>query len=216
MRMRRWLLGLAVTVLLTACHSSWNNREGQTFGVAQVNVQREFQYKDYNTMTLKKARQIGIEPLANRDEARHKMRRLNRIEDSPYYKLDPMPHSMPYLAKGAKKLLTTIGKRFQKELKREGYRKHRIIVTSMLRTREDVARLQRVNGNAVKNSAHMYATTFDITYTRFNRLDTEGRPVSNELMANILGYVLGELRDDGLCRVIFERNQHCFHIMSNK
>lgn len=214
--MKKWFLSVATVCLLTACHNSYVNREGQTFGVSQVNVQRDFWFKDYNTMTLKKARAIGIEPLENRDEARHKMRRLKRIEDSPYYKLDPMPHSMPYLAKGATKLLTTIGKRFQKELKKEGYRKHRIIVTSMLRTREDVARLQRVNGNAVKNSAHMYATTFDITYTRFNRIDTDGRPVSNELMANILGYVLGELRDEGKCRVIFERNQHCFHIMSNK
>jgi hypothetical protein len=85
-----------------------------------------------------------------------------------------------------------------------------------LRTRDDVERLRKVNGNAVKNSAHMYATTFDLSYTRFERISTDGKPISNELMANLLGAVLGELREEGCCRVIFERNQHCFHVMSNK
>jgi len=35
-------------------------------------------------------------------------------------------------------------------------------------------------------------------------------------MANFLGEVLLGLRKDGRCGVIFERNQHCFHIMSNE
>ena len=86
----------------------------------------------------------------------------------------------------------------------------------MLRTRADVNSLRKVNGNASKNSAHMYATTFDLSYTRFNRISTDGDPVNNDQMANYLGEVLLKLREDGKCRVIFERNQHCFHIMSNE
>jgi hypothetical protein len=123
---------------------------------------------------------------------------------------------MPYLADGATKLLKTIGKKFQKKLKKNGYRAHRVIATSMLRTRADVASLRKVNGNAAKNSAHMYATTFDLSYTRFNRISTNGNPVNNDQMANFLGEVLLGLRKDGRCGVIFERNQHCFHIMSNE
>lgn len=214
--MKKWISIIGIIAVLSGCDRSVFNGEGQIFGVSQVNVQREFRFKDANVMTLKKAREIGIEPIGNREEAKRKVHKLSLIETSQYYKIDHMSHSIPYLAKGAKKLLKTIGKRFQKELKREGYRPHRIIVTSILRTRDDVERLRKVNGNAVKNSAHMYATTFDLSYTRFERISTDGKPISNELMANLLGAVLGELREEGRCRVIFERNQHCFHVMSNK
>lgn len=207
---------VAIVLLLTGCHSSKFVGEGQTFGVAQVNVDREYAFKDANTTTLEDAKRIGILPIEDREEAKKKVGKLNHITDTRYYKLDPMPHSMPYLADGAEKLLKTIGKKFQKKLKKNGYRCHRIIATSMLRTRADVARLRKVNGNAVKNSAHMYGTTFDLSYTRFNRISMDGNPVNNEQMANYLGAVLQDLREDGRCRIIFERNQHCFHIMSTE
>lgn len=215
MKFRRYIYIIGV-VLLTGCRSSQFVGEGQTFGSSNVGVRSEFWFKDYNTMTLDDARRIGILPIENRQEARRKVRRLNHIGDTRYYKLDPMTHSMPYLADGAKKLLKTIGKRFQKRLRKEGYREHRVIATSMLRTREDVEQLRKVNGNASKNSAHMYATTFDLSYTRFNRIDVKGNAVNNDKMANLLGEVLYDLRAEGRCRVIFERNQHCFHIMSSK
>ena len=211
------LLLCMVAVLFASCSSTSKFvGEGDTFRQDNVNVRSDFFFKDHNTMTLEKAEKIGILPIENRDEAEHKLRHLNHIEDTRYYKLDPMTHSMPYLADGAKKLLTTIGKNFQKILKKRGYRCHRIIATSMLRTRADVGRLMKVNGNAAKNSAHLYGTTFDLSYTRFNRIDMDGKSVNNTEMANILGEVLYDLRDDGKCRVIFERNQHCFHIMSEK
>ena len=216
MRVRHIYIIIGVVLLLASCRSSQFVGEGQTFGGESVTVKSQYRFKDYNTMTLDDAKRIGILPIENRDEARRKVRRLNHITNTRYCKLDPMTHSMPYLADGATKLLKTIGKRFQKKLRKRGYRTHRIIATSMLRTRDDVNRLRKVNGNASKNSAHMYATTFDLSYTRFNRIDTEGKAVNNETMANILGEVLDDLRRDDRCRVIFEQNQHCFHIMSNR
>ena len=44
---------------------------------------------------------------------------------------------------------------------------HKIVVTSILRTDEDVERLMKRNNVAVKNSAHRYATTFDVSYRNF-------------------------------------------------
>lgn len=211
-----YIMWVALAVVLTGCHSSKFVGEGQTFGANSVNVSGAYAFKDANVMTLKEAERIGILPIENREEARKRVRHLNHITDTKYYKLDPMTHSIPYLADGAAKLLKTIGKKFQKKLKKNGYRQHRIIATSMLRTRADVNSLRKVNGNASKNSAHMYATTFDLSYTRFNRISTDGDPVNNDQMANYLGEVLLKLREDGKCRVIFERNQHCFHIMSNE
>lgn len=216
-RRRELIVWVAAAVLtLTSCHTTREVGEGQTFRLDQVQVDSRYAFRDHNTMTPERAKKMGILPIENRAEAARKVRRLKHITDTEYYKLDPMSHSIPYLAKGATKLLKTIGKDFQKELRRRGYRRHRVIATSMLRTREDVARLQKVNTNAVKTSAHLYATTFDLSYTRFNRISTDGKAVGNTEMANILGEVLHQLRADGRCRVIFERNQHCFHIMSEE
>lgn len=212
---RLGLFAVAVA-MLSGCRLSSFVGEGQTFRADNVSVSSSYAFKDINTMTLKDAERIGILPIEDREEARKKVRRLNHITDTKYYKLDPMTHSIPYLADGATKLLKTIGKKFQKKLKKDGYRCHRVIATSMLRTRADVTSLRKVNGNASKNSAHMYATTFDLSYTRFNRISMDGNPVNNDQMANYLGAVLQDLREDGRCRVIFERNQHCFHIMSTK
>lgn len=190
--------------------------EGRTFTDNKAAVRSRFHFKDHNTTSVEMAKKIGIEPCETREEAEWKVKKLNYIESNRYYLVDNLTHSVPYLGDGARDLLYDIGKRFQKRLKKLGYREHRIIVTSILRTREDIARLRKVNGNAVRNSAHLYGTTFDLSYSRFNRIDMEGNMVDNTTMANILGEVLSELRDEGRCRIIFERNQHCFHVMSTE
>ena len=66
------------------------------------------------------------------------------------------------------KIFKEIGKRFQEELDKEGYREHRIIVTAMFRTRRDIAIAQQTNSSTNDNSAHLYGTTFDISFSRFN------------------------------------------------
>ena len=64
-------------------------------------------------------------------------------------------------------MLKAIGTNFKDSLVRKGLNPNQIIVTSVLRTKSDQKRLRRGNGNATENSAHAYATTFDITYKRF-------------------------------------------------
>ena len=127
-----------------------------------------------------------------------------------------MTHSVPYLTEFSANLLKEIGTRFQQELKKQGIIKHRIIITSVLRTREDIGKLRKVNGNASGNSAHQYATTFDITYVRYDRQSIWGKSTKNEQLANILGKVLSELRNEGRCYIKYERKQRCFHITSRK
>ncbi len=127
-----------------------------------------------------------------------------------------MPHSNPYLTSGGKWVLKTIAKRFQKKLRKAGYREHRIIVTSMLRTREDIGGLKKINRVAATNSSHMYGTTFDVSFTRFNRISMDGMQPSNRLMANLLGEVICELREEGECWIIFERSQHCYHVTARR
>lgn len=169
-----------------------------------------FQFSDPNPHQLAAAKQYGIEPLEDRSELKRVKRRLKLVEECEYYVVDPLTHSVPYLTPEAAKLLKDIGKRFQKKLKKHKMGKYKIIVTSVLRTKEDVRKLMKVNSNAVANSAHCHATTFDLSYRRFKHV--EGGEAKAAQMKYLLGEVLDELRDKGRCYVRYETKQTCLHI----
>lgn len=207
--MRRLLLFLTIAgmVCCWALYVKWP----RTFK-GNVVIEQRFKFNDLNDVHLATAKRVGIKPLDSRKDVNGVKDRLHRISDSDAYVVDRLTHSVPYLTEETHKLLEAIGHRFQQKLKSKGLREHRIIVASVLRTGEDVNKLSKVNGNASRNSAHQYATTFDVTYIRFNRTSTKGRPVNCQQMASILGSVLYDLRASGRCHVKYERNQHCFHI----
>ena len=93
---------------------------------------------------------------------------------------------------------------------------NKIIVTSVLRTEDDVKRLRRRNGNASANSAHFYGTTFDVSWKRFKKVeDEDGRPlqdVSSDTLKLVLSEVLRDLRKADKCYIKYELKQGCFHI----
>lgn len=177
-------------------------------------VPERYRFGDVNDVHLRAARKAGIQPVEGRAEVDTK--RLEKIETCRYYQVERLTHSVPYLTTDASALLTEIGQRFQRALAEKGLERHRIIVTSVLRTGEDVRRLQKVNGNATENSAHQYATTFDITYIRYDRQSLRGDGTSYEELAAILGSVIDDLRKEGRCYVKYERQQRCFHITSRQ
>ena len=126
-------------------------------------------------------------------------------------------HSIPYLTDGAAGLLDMIGKNFLDSLESKGLNPNKIIVTSVLRTQEDIKKLQKSgNPNAVNNSAHCYATTFDITYARYDKIKFKNfrlcESVEPELLKKVLGEVLRDLRKQNKCYVKYEVRQRCFHI----
>ena len=102
-----------------------------------------------------------------------------------------------------------ICKNFKDSVESKGYPHVKPIITSVFRTPASVKRLQRSgNVNSSSNSAHLYATTIDITYSRF-----EGAvPVNYDPYKYILAEVLRDLRNDKRCYVKFELKQACFHI----
>lgn len=191
---------LALLFLLIGCASH------------RVNVPETFpfQFSDPNPHQVAAAKKYGIEPLEDRSQLKDVKRRLKHIEECEYYAVDPLTHSVPYLTPKAAKLLKDIGKRFQKKLKKHKMGKHKIIVTSVLRTKEDVKNLMKVNSNAVSNSAHCHATTFDLSYRRFKQVD--GTQANAAQMKYLLGEVLDELRSKGRCYVRYETKQTCLHI----
>ena len=218
---KRWVKLAVVTAIMAVmaygawyayCHFVPMLRDITSGSTSPGIVDAEYQFGDINSTHLTAAREHGITPAENRTALQTSS--LEKVSSCSAYRVEHLTHSVPYLMPASKDLLNEIGSRFQQAVKEQGFENHRIIVTSVLRTGEDVRRLRKVNGNASANSAHQYATTFDISYTRFERMSLDGKPVSNKQLANILGRVLKELRNEGRCYIKYERNQTCFHITS--
>ena len=171
-------------------------------------------FNDKNSAQLKSARKYGIKStLKNREEAKNIKKELKEIKDCDYYAIDKLTHSIPYLTNGAEEILNMIGKNFQDSLESKGLAKYKIIVTSVLRTKDDIKRLRASgNPNATLNSAHCYATTFDITYMRFRKQCLSKKSIKPKILQNVLGEVLRDLRKQKKCHVKYEYRQKCFHI----
>ena len=181
--------------------------------VAEGNYQALF--NDRNNRHISSATKLGIKrPLKNRSETEGVKAHLVNIRSNRHYKVDKLTYSIPYLTEGGAGLLEMIGKNFQDSLKSKGLPAARIIVTSVLRTQEDIRRLQQSgNVNASSNSAHCYATTFDITYARFDKSGNllPGRAAQTETLKRVLGEVLLDLKKQKKCYVKYEVRQRCFH-----
>ena len=62
--------------------------------------------------------------------------------------------------------------------------------------------------NASTNSAHVYGTTFDIAYARYE----DGKKEEVDKLKSVLAEVLQDLRKEKRCYVRYEIKQGCFHI----
>jgi uncharacterized protein YcbK (DUF882 family) len=173
-------------------------------------------FPDMNDVQLATAKRLGIDIIADREEAKARQKDLVYINDNALYRVQHLSHSIPYLVPRAQRLLNEISINFIDSLQCKGLPFYKIIVTSVLRTEHDVQRLRRVNGNASANSCHQYGTTFDICYNSFYRVidpdDTSARQVWDGRLKDVLAEVLRDMRLRGLCYVRYEAHQACFHI----
>lgn len=174
-------------------------------------------FPDVQDTQIVAARRWGVKPVQNRQAAERRKQDLVYVGANPYYCIDKsMRQSIPYLVPRASDLLQQIGKNFIDSLHVKNVPLHRIIVSSVLRTEDDVARLRRYNGNATEQSCHRFGTTFDIKYVFYDPVHhADGSPcesVSDAILKPVLAEVLRDLRQQGLCYVKHERKQSCFHI----
>ncbi|MBQ9473074.1 MAG: hypothetical protein IJU81_01535 [Bacteroidales bacterium] len=177
--------------------------------MARLDYRRTF--SDINDLQLEAAVRNGISnpgQVADPSESTE----LVPIASTDLYEVESLAHSQPYLVPEAALLLNYIGERFHQLMVEQhpGDSLTRFIVTSALRTANDVERLRRRNANASSNSCHCYGTTIDITYIRF--LDSDGNTVNKDYHKQILAQALLELRLEGLCYVKYELRQACFHL----
>lgn len=173
-------------------------------------------FPDNNDVQLVAANEHGVTPVENREDAEHRKKELVFIGASPYYFVDPLRNSIPYLVPRAAVLLNDIGRAYYDSLRIKNIPLHQIIVTSVLRSRDDVKKLRGHNGNATENSCHLYGTTFDVCYNRYKTIDkidgTKGRAVRNDTLKWVLSEVLRDMRENNRCYVKYEVHQGCFHI----
>ena len=171
-------------------------------------------FNDINETHLEKARAVGLKKIPEkRDDIDAK--KLVKIENSDYLELDEMRYSVPYLTTGAARELNHIAKAFNDSLKRKQLLEYKLVCSSVLRTEEDVKRLQNSgNPNASDNSAHCYGTTFDITYTRYARDEETDEFMQPYELTKVLAEVLRDERNAGRILVKYEKKEHCFHITS--
>jgi hypothetical protein len=215
-------IGLALYVFFSARSCVKERRwlalgpiENHPVRIYDVKFAQEF--NDLNDTQLEVARAIGVSPVANREEAERLKSKLVELTATDTYVIDSLTHSIPFLIPSAKELLDDIGQAFRDSLVSKGLNPYKLVVTSVLRTKEDVVSLSKDNINAAENSTHCYGTTFDLGYWRYVKIpDLRGRPyedVPQEYLRAVLSQVLKDIHDRGdRCFVKYERQQNCFHI----
>ena len=226
-----WLVVSAILALLLGLLVTWTVHKVQDWRwrhagpiennpvrIWDVNFAKEF--NDLNEVQLAVAQTIGVPPVEDRAAAEHMKQRLVEIVDNDLYSVDELTHSIPFLVPSAAELLDRIGRNFQDSLAAKGLNPNKLVVTSVLRTEEDVRKLRQGNVNASENSTHRYGTTFDLSYWHYVKVpELRDRPYADvppEYLRATLSQVLKDLHDEGACYVKYEKKQTCFHITVRK
>ena len=169
-------------------------------------------FDDVNDVHLEKARAVGLKKIPEkRDDL--DLKNLVQVESTDFLEIDKLRYSVPYLTPGAARELNHIAKAFNDSLIRKQFPVYRLVVTSVLRTEEDVTRLRKSgNPNASDNSSHCYGASFDISHSRYTReVETDEFMQPYEL-TKVLAEVLRDEKQAGRILVKYEKKEHCFHI----
>jgi hypothetical protein len=136
-----------------------------------------------------------------------KNKSLVPLKDGEGYIIDKMSYSYPFLTAKTISFIEALGMEFKTACELSHLRCRPFIITSALRTKETVNKLQKINPNALKESTHLYGCTFDITWSRFGY----GNDPDQEML-DLLIPCLKNMQKKRKCRIKFEMNQSCFHI----
>ena len=166
-------------------------------------------FPDSQAVQILAAEKWGVRPVRNREDAEARKKELVYVGSNPYYHIAPLYSSIPYLVPRAAILLQDIGQAFYDSLYVKGVPFNQLIVTSVLRTENDVVKLRRRNGNATERSCHLFGTTFDICYNRYHPVTQH---VRDDTLKWVLCEVLRDMREQGRCYIKYEVKQGCFHM----
>lgn len=200
---------LAILAIVCVIAAVWVYRN-HSYVKSEGNPSLSTEFADMQSKHIVAAKNHGFQgaPLKDREGVLQQTG-LERVRSCRYVKVAGMSHSLPYLTPSAKKELISICSDFNKECRAKSLPQARLIVTSMLRTITDVQELRDHNPNAVENSAHLYGTTFDISWAYYQSLS---RQATGSDYLSVLIDVLNDHRKKGLIYARYEATQKCFHI----
>ena len=200
------LIGVvAVFAGVILCHNYVSSSGDSAFSV---------EFNDGQARHIAAAMKYGLReaPLEERQNAMNVVG-LEPVKSCRFYKVNKMRYGMPYLTPSAKEELASLAKDFQKGCSSKSLPRARLIVTSALRTEEDVQDLRKVNLNAVENSAHLYGTTFDISWAHYQSFN---KKADGKDYLYVLADVLRKHRKDEKIYIRYETREQCFHITVRK
>ena len=220
---RQYVVGFAVIVaLLALCHYLTQEEAPAEEAQDDMAYQRianhhriwsvpsyKDAFPDGQDVQIVAAEKWGVRPVKNREDAEKRKKELVYVAASPYFHVDKLKSSIPYLVPRAAVLLQDIGQAFYDSLYVKGVPLNQLIVTSVMRSMDDVAKLQRHNQNATERSCHLFGTTFDICYNRYHPVV---QPVRDDTLKWVFSEVLRDMRKQERCYVKYEVKQGCFHI----
>lgn len=211
-----WILLMGILSIIS-CGSKENGKNNEVGGIkkhTKFNGNYNKTFGDLQDLHIAAAMENGVGPLVSRaDTALYEDELIRLPNELAIYKIDRLKHSMPFLVPKAATLLSDICLNFRDSLISKKMAIYKPIVTSITRTDDDVTGLSKRNRNASENSAHRYGTTFDIAWTRFDKVDpSDPRVLDDGRLKAVLGQVLHDLRERDRCYIKHERKQSCFHI----
>jgi uncharacterized protein YcbK (DUF882 family) len=199
-------------IFLLLCFISCSKEEEKVLKRIQYKGNYSKDFNDRNDLHLLSASNIGISPVKNRDDIEKHKTNLVEVQATKNYEIKELTHSVPFLIPKASQLLDRIGENFSDSLQSLNAPHYKLIVTSITRTKQDVKQLQRTNGNSTKNSAHLYGTTFDISWANYVKADKSKNTLTDEQLKKTLASVLRDLHKQDACYIKYEKKQACFHI----
>ena len=170
-------------------------------------------FNDLHDLHINAAIRNGIKPMAAKSDTAKMADKLVRLpQELPLYKTDKLTHSVAFLVPKASDLLIDICAEFRDSLISKNIPLHKLVLTSLTRTDDDIKKLTKRNYNASHNSAHCYGTTFDISWKRYEKINPLDKDVSTDKLKLVLGQVLHNMRERKRCYIKHEKKQACFHI----
>lgn len=156
----------------------------------------------------------GIEPQENHHDFERlaKIGALIPIETNPLFLLDSLRFSYPYLVPYAERFLMEVASAFHDSVQHSPLEKHKIVVTSLIRTRETVSRLVKRNRSATEQSPHLNGNSIDFSFKRFGA----SKELNEEeliFLQETLSGILWNRRERGDCWVTYEPRQACLHVV---
>lgn len=177
-----WILSIGILSMISCSSKGQSDEEKPAAEVrkySRFNGNYNKTFADLQDVQIEAAIANGVGPLVSRADTALYEGQLVRIPNElDIYKVDKLKHSMPFLVPKAATLLSDICLNFRDSLISKKMVLYKPIVTSITRTDDDVKGLSRRNRNTSDNSTHRYATTFDIAWTRFEKVNPSDRSKS--------------------------------------